>query len=32
MDNTWMQTGLWLAAAALLILFLGRRRKRRTVR
>jgi MYXO-CTERM domain-containing protein len=28
----WMQTGLWIAAAALLVLFLGRRKKRRSVR
>jgi MYXO-CTERM domain-containing protein len=32
MASTWMQTGLWLAAAAILILFLGRRRKRRVAR
>jgi hypothetical protein len=31
MEN-WLQTGLWIAAAIVLILFLGRRRKRRIAR
>jgi LPXTG-motif cell wall-anchored protein len=32
MDNTIMQAGLWVAAGLLLILFMSRRRKRRTAR
>lgn len=32
MDNTMMQAGLWIAAGLLLILFMSRRRKRRTAR
>jgi len=32
MDNTIMQAGLWIVAGLLLILFMARRRKRRTAR
>jgi hypothetical protein len=32
MDNTIMQTALWVAAGLLLILFMARRRKRKVTR
>jgi LPXTG-motif cell wall-anchored protein len=32
MDNTIMQAGLWIGAGLLLVLFMSRRRKRRTAR
>jgi LPXTG-motif cell wall-anchored protein len=32
MDNTMMQTGLWIVAGLLLILFMARRRKRKVAR
>jgi hypothetical protein len=32
MDNTIMQTGLWIVAGLLLILFMARRKKRKVAR